>query len=64
MIYQSGYLTIKEYNKRMGTYLLDFPNNEVRKGFLSILATNYMKPKSQAVSPDISDAVMDLEHLR
>ena len=32
MIYQSGYLTIKEYNRRMGTYLLDFPNNEVRKG--------------------------------
>lgn len=50
MIYQSGYLTIKEYNKRMGTYLLDFPNNEVRKGFLSILATNYMKPKSKEVT--------------
>lgn len=47
MIYQSGYLTIKEYNRRMGTYLLDFPNNEVRKGFLSILAANYMKPKSK-----------------
>ena len=40
----------KEYNKRMGTYLLDFPNNEVRKGFLSILATNYMKPKSKEVT--------------
>ena len=50
VIYQSGYLTIKEYNKRMGTYLLDFPNNEVRKGFLSILATNYMKPKSKEVT--------------
>ena len=40
MIFQSGYLTIKEYNKRMGTYLLDFPNNEVREGFLSMLAAN------------------------
>lgn len=36
MIYQSGYLTIKEYNKRMETYLLDFPNNEVRKEFPSL----------------------------
>lgn len=47
LIYQNGYLTIKGYNRRMGTYLLDFPNNEVRKGFLSILAANYMKPKSK-----------------
>ena len=61
MIFQSGYLTIKEYNKKMGTYLLDFPNNEVRKGFLSVLAANYMKPKSKEVTSWITDAVMDLE---
>ena len=61
MIYQSGYLTIKEYNKRMGTYLLDFPNNEVRKGFLSMLAASYMKPKSKEVTSWITDAVMTLE---
>lgn len=61
MIYQSGYLTIKEYNKRMGTYLLDFPNNEVREGFLSVLAANYMKPKSKEVTSWITDAVMVLE---
>ena len=61
MIDQSGYLTIKEYNKRMGTYLLDFPNNEVRKGFLSMLAASYMKPKSKEVTSWITDAVMTLE---
>ena len=61
MIYQSGYLTIKEYNKRMGTYLLDFPNNEVRKGFLSMLAASYMKPKSKERTSWITDAVMTLE---
>lgn len=60
MIYQSGYLTIKEYNKRMGTYLLDFPNNEVRKGFLSMLAASYMKPKSKEVTSWITDAVIEL----
>ena len=61
MIFQSGYLTIKEYNKRMGTYLLDFPNNEVREGFLSMLAANYMKPKSKEVTSWTTDSVMDLE---
>ena len=29
MIYQSGYLTIKDYNREFGTFLLDYPNNEV-----------------------------------
>lgn len=61
MIFQSGYLTIKQYNKRTGTYLLDFPNNEVRKGFLSVLAANYMKPKSKEVTSWTTNAVMDLE---
>ena len=28
MIYQSGYLTIKEYDPDFGTFLLDFPNKE------------------------------------
>ena len=36
MIYQSGYLTIKDYDKRRQTFLLDFPNNEVKNGFLKI----------------------------
>lgn len=43
MIYQSGYLTIKEYDREMGEFLLDFPNNEVRKGFLAMVASNYLK---------------------
>lgn len=61
MIYQSGYLTVKEYNPRMGTYLLDFPNNEVRKGFLTLLSANYFKPGNNEVGSWIMDAVMDLD---
>ena len=53
MIYQSGYLTIKDYDKRHNSYLLDFPNEEVRTGFLNTLATGYFKennsPKSWLV---------------
>jgi len=61
MIYQSGYLTIKEYNRRIGSFLLDFPNNEVRKGFLSLLAANYLKPASREVGSWIQEAVLLLD---
>ena len=42
MLYQSGYLTIKEYDRRRRVYKLDFPNSEVRKGFLSLIANSYL----------------------
>ncbi len=45
MIYQSGYLTIKAWNMNLDSYLLDFPNDEVKNGFLTIVATNYLQPK-------------------
>lgn len=43
MIYQSGYLTIKEYNPELDVYRLDFPNQEVRSGFIGLLATDYFQ---------------------
>ena len=45
MIYQSGYLTIKNYETDFGTFLLDFPNNEVKNGFVSLAASNYFQTK-------------------
>ena len=50
MIYQSGYLTIKDYNKRLSTYLLDFPNEEVRNGFIDALASGYFKGSNSPTS--------------
>ena len=41
MIYQSGYLTVKDYDREMRTFLLDFPNDEVKRGFLMLVASNY-----------------------
>lgn len=32
VLYQSGYLTIKDYNEDTKQYLLGFPNEEVRQG--------------------------------
>ncbi|MCM1510184.1 MAG: ATP-binding protein [Clostridium sp.] len=43
MIYQSGYLTVKKYKPNVNTYLLDFPNNEVKNGFVTLVAANYFK---------------------
>jgi len=30
LLYQTGYLTIKDYDNESGLYTLDYPNNEVR----------------------------------
>ena len=50
MIYQSGYLTIKDYDPYSNSYLLDLPNNEVKKGFLTLLASNYLGTKESATT--------------
>ena len=61
MIYQSGYLTVKGYNERRRKYLLDFPNEEVRSGFVSLLASDYFNSDKTPSSwiDDILDALED-----
>lgn len=41
MIYQSGYLTIKDFDLEENTFLLDYPNKEVKRGFLTMVASSY-----------------------
>ena len=41
LIYQSGYLTIKEYDKRFKMYRLAFPNDEVKYGFMNFILPFY-----------------------
>ena len=41
VIYQSGYLTIKGYDKEFQSYTLRFPNEEVKYGFLNFLVPYY-----------------------
>ena len=45
MIYQSGYLTVKDYDPDVRTYLLDYPNDEVKEGFVTMIANNYLSQK-------------------
>ena len=60
MIYQSGYLTIKDCDLDMGTFLLDFPNDEVKKGFVTLVANDYLKARKD-VSNWTQDVVNALE---
>lgn len=41
VLYQSGYLTIKDYDKEFRLYTLDFPNEEVEEGFINFLVPMY-----------------------
>ena len=59
MIFQSGYLTIKDCDLDMNTYLLDFPNNEVKNGFVSMVTADYLKSRTDA-SSWVLDAVKSL----
>lgn len=45
LMYQTGYLTIKDYNKRLKRYKLGIPNNEVKEGFFKVLLPYYVKVK-------------------
>lgn len=41
LLYQTGYLTIKSYDKETDSYTLGYPNKEVRNGFLNSLLARY-----------------------
>lgn len=50
MIFQAGYLTVKGYDRDFNTYRLDFPNNEVKQGLITLLANDYLGANDQASS--------------
>jgi hypothetical protein len=60
LLYQSGYLTIKEYNKKIKQYLLDYPNAEVRVGLLKNLLPLFSNADSDDTVNAASRASMSL----
>ena len=42
VFYQTGYLTIKSYDPEFDVYTLDYPNEEVKQGFLKFLMRSYI----------------------
>ncbi|MGN1253145.1 MAG: AAA family ATPase [Prevotella sp.] len=49
LLYQSGYLTIKDFDMASGVYTLSIPNQEVRVGYVSGLLPSYIGLKSSDV---------------
>lgn len=60
VIYQSGYLTIRDYDKEFGLYKLGFPNKEVEEGFLDFLLPFYTKFDEVDSSFEITQFVKDV----
>lgn len=47
LLYYTGYLTIKSYDRKTRTYVLGFPNNEIKLSFLQGLINEfYREPDS------------------
>ena len=43
LLYQSGYITIKDYDRETTLYTLDFPNKEIKVGLFQSLLPNYIE---------------------
>lgn len=61
MIYQSGYLTIKEYDERFQLYTLGYPNDEVRYGFLNFMSPYYTGVAAEDTMFNIQRFIRELE---
>ena len=57
VLYQSGYLTIKGYDKSSRLYTLSFPNEEVKEGFLTFLIPFYTPIDATASASIINQLV-------
>ena len=61
VLYQSGYLTIKDFDGRFGMYTLDYPNEEVKSGFVNFLLPFYTKLQTTQTTAIISKFVKSVE---
>ncbi len=61
ILFQSGYLTLKDYDERLGLYKLGFPNDEVKYGFLDNLIPSYTSIAKDASGLFIGNFVRAIE---
>ncbi len=55
LLFQSGYLTIKKYSPRTQLFLLGYPNEEVRYGFLRELLPLYSSLKRENIRATVEE---------
>ena len=60
LLYQSGYLTIKDYYEEDNIYVLDIPNKEIRIGLMESLLPNYVQSAANEGLTAIADMYMAL----
>ena len=61
VIYQSGYLTIKDFNPRFQSYTLGYPNKEVEEGFIKFLIPHYTAKREAHGVFEIQNFVREVE---
>lgn len=61
LIYQSGYLTIKDYDSRFDVYTLGFPNREVEEGFVKFIYPFYAPKTKNKSGFSVTAFVKDVE---
>ena len=61
VIYQSGYLTIKDYDSEFDLYKLGFPNREVENGFMKFLLPFYTAKRNTSSAFEIGNFVKDIK---
>ena len=60
LLYQSGYLTIKRYDKEFDGYTLGFPNDEVKYGFMKRLIPVYLPRREMSGDFYVGNFIRDL----
>lgn len=62
LLYQSGYITIKDYNKMLDLYTLDIPNKEVRLGLMESLLPYYVNNKTPEATTMVAYLFYDIKN--
>ncbi|HAF25937.1 MAG TPA: AAA family ATPase [Lachnospiraceae bacterium] len=61
LFYQTGYLTITGYDKKYRSYQLNYPNDEVKYGFLESLAPLFLNEEKEPDPLDIRSFGRDID---
>ena len=61
LLYQTGYLTIKDYDTEFRKYKLDYPNKEVETGFIECLSRVYTPLMDNRMQFSVSNFVRDIK---
>ena len=62
LLYQSGYVTIKDFDRASHLYTLDIPNTEIRVGLMDSLLPNYVYMRKEAGNTTIAKMYLALLH--